>query len=239
MLIYGKNPIYEAIRSGQKIDKLFLLRKKLNTYNSIITEAKNHKIGIEIVDDIFFQRKLKNSLHQGIAAVIKSIRTVLYNLDFDKIEFLVIADSITDPMNLGSIVRSSLLFNAEGIIIPEHNSSGITSAVIKSSSGAVFHQKIFMVKNLRNAIKRLKSEGFWIYGLDMGNNLLIHNAKIEKSDRVAIIIGSEGKGMHRIVKESCDFIVSIPTTEIIDSLNASTAASIAMWEIYKKKFLSS
>ncbi|NIA23634.1 MAG: 23S rRNA (guanosine(2251)-2'-O)-methyltransferase RlmB [Proteobacteria bacterium] len=239
MFFYGKNPVTEALKSEQKIEALFVHNKKLKTYNDIIVSARKKGVKTETADDNFFNKKFKSSPHQGIAALIKSVSTISHNLDIRNAEFLLIADSITDPMNLGAIARSSVLFNADGLIIPEHESCGITPTVIKASSGAVFHQKIFIIKNLRNTIKELKSENFWIYGLDMDTDLTVNKLNVTKSENIALIVGSEGKGMHRIVRESCDFIVSIPTTKKIDSLNASNAASIAMWEIYKRKFLSS
>ncbi len=238
MFIYGKNPVFEALKSGQKIEMLFINKKKQNIYDEIIKMANKFNVKTDLKDENFFSNKFNNSVHQGVAAIINSLKNVSYDLDTSDKEFLLLADSITDPMNLGAIIRSSVLFNADGIIIPEHNSCGITSTVIKASSGAIFHQNLYIVKNLKNIIKRLKSEDFWIYGLDMNTELTIDKINVKQTEKIALIIGSEGKGMHRIVRENCDFIVNIPTTEKIDSLNASTAASIAMWEIYKRKFLS-
>ena len=238
MFIYGKNPVFEALKSGQKIEMLFINKKKQNIYDEIIKMANKFNVKTDLKDENFFSNKFNNSVHQGVAAIINSLKNVSYDLDTSDKEFLLLADSITDPMNLGAIIRSSVLFNTDGIIIPEHNSCGITSTVIKASSGAIFHQNLYIVKNLKNIIKRLKSEDFWIYGLDMNTELTIDKINVRQTEKIALIIGSEGKGMHRIVRENCDFIVNIPTTEKIDSLNASTAASIAMWEIYKRKFLS-
>lgn len=234
MLIFGKNPVKEAIITEQNINSITVLNKKNYTYNDIIRLANQNKIRVIIKDFDFFKNRFKNNVHQGIAAEIGNIKNVkTVHPDKDAM-FLVIADAIEDPMNMGAIIRSSVLFGVDGIIIIEHKTCGITPSVIKASSGALFHQNIYIVSNIVNTMRKLKGDNYWLYGLDMDTDIDINKMSLIKNEKVVLIIGSEGKGMHRLTRENCDFVIKIPTTEKIDSLNASNAATVAMWEFYKR-----
>ncbi|MCK4544781.1 23S rRNA (guanosine(2251)-2'-O)-methyltransferase RlmB [candidate division WOR-3 bacterium] len=234
MLIFGKNSVKEALITKQNINSITILNKKNDTYNDIIELAKQNNIRILIKDFDFFKNKLKNNVHQGIAAEIENIKNIKTIHPDKDAKFLVILDAIEDPMNMGAIIRSSVLFGIDGIIMIEHKTCGITPSVIKASSGALFHQNIYIVSNIANAMKKLKKNNYWLYGLDMETDKDINKISLIKNEKVVLIIGSEGKGMHKLTRENCDFIIKIPTTEKIDSLNASNAATIAMWEFYKR-----
>lgn len=234
MLIFGKNSVKEALITKQNINSITILNKKNDTYNDIVELAKQNNIRILIKDFDFFKNKLKNNVHQGIAAEIENIKNIKTIHPDKDAKFLVILDAIEDPMNMGAIIRSSVLFGIDGIIMIEHKTCGITPSVIKASSGALFHQNIYIVSNIANAMKKLKKNNYWLYGLDMETDKDINKISLIKNEKVVLIIGSEGKGMHKLTRENCDFIIKIPTTEKIDSLNASNAATIAMWEFYKR-----
>jgi 23S rRNA (guanosine2251-2'-O)-methyltransferase len=234
MLIFGKNSVKEALITKQNINSITILNKKNDTYNDIIELAKQNNIRILIKDFDFFKNKLKNNVHQGIAAEIENIKNIKTIHPDKDAKFLVILDAIEDPMNMGAIIRSSVLFGIDGIIMIEHKTCGITPSVIKASSGALFHQNIYIVSNIANTMKKLKKNNYWLYGLDMETDKDINKISLIKNEKVVLIIGSEGKGMHKLTRENCDFIIKIPTTKKIDSLNASNAATIAMWEFYKR-----
>jgi len=234
MLIFGKNPVKEALKTKQNIDSILVLKSKTDVYKDILTLARKSNIKVFIKEIDYFKSRLRDTVHQGIAAEIKNIKNIQAIHPDKDAKFLVIADAIEDPMNMGAIIRSSVLFGVDGIIMIEHKTCGITPSVIKASSGALFHQNIYIVSNIVNTMKKLKKDNYWLYGLDMETDKDINKMSLIKNEKVVLIIGSEGKGMHKLTRENCDFVIKIPTTEKIDSLNASNAATIAMWEFYKR-----
>lgn len=231
MYVCGKNVAKEILRSNQKILKA-LIWEDLDDRN-LISEIKNRNVDIKYVTK-FELDKIDNSNHQGI---ILSIPDFEYSSLDDILKsnnpFVVILDHLEDPHNFGAIIRTCEAAGVDGIIIPKDRSVEVNSTVMKTSSGALTNVKICSVTNLNNTIKQLKEKGLWIVGTDMEDSVDYNS--IDYNMPVALVIGSEGFGMSRLVKESCDYIVNIPMKGKINSLNASVAAGILIYKIIEKR----
>jgi len=232
-LLVGRNPIREALRAGRDIEKLLVARGELiGSAREIVAMAKDAKIIVQEVDRVRLDQMAPN--HQGLIAVASaySYKTVDDMLALAKergeAPLLVILDGVTDPHNLGAIIRSAECAGAHGVIIPERRAVGLTPAAVKASAGAVEYMPVAREVNLTRTIERLKKEGVWIYGTAMNGE---NYRKVDFSGAAAIVIGSEGEGMSRLVAESCDKIVSLPMKGRIDSLNASVAAGILLYAV--------
>lgn len=233
MLVSGRNNVKEVLRNICEIDSVRKAYCQDNfNENDILTLLKKRNIKINYMKKQELDRLVKNN-HQGI---ILDVRDFVYT-SFDDIItnkeecFLVILDHIEDPHNLGAIIRTVEASGADGIILPINRSVSVNETVMKTSVGALYNVKIASVSNLNNTIKRLKKEGFWIVGTDMDGE---DYTKIKYPKKTALVIGSEGFGMTRIVKESCDFIASIPMNGKVNSLNASVAAGIMIYEVIRR-----
>ena len=245
-LIMGRNAVREAVRSGRSIDKILVTKEIDGSLREIINLARDNNIRVDSVvreklDELCmpFGHGQKTGNHQGIVAMVPGVEYCeiadILNFAKEKGEkpFIIILDGIEDPHNLGSIIRSAVCAGAHGIIIPKRRSAGLTAIVDKASAGAAEHMLIARVANLPAAIKDLKSRGLWVYGTAAdGQNDLWHT---DFSGAVALVIGSEGDGMGRLVKENCDFVVSLPMKGQVSSLNASNAAAITMYEILRQR----
>jgi 23S rRNA (guanosine2251-2'-O)-methyltransferase len=232
-LLVGRNPIREALRAGRDIEKLLVARGELiGSAREIVAMAKDAKIIVQEVDRVRLDQMAPN--HQGLIAVASaySYKTVEDMLALAKergeAPLLVILDGVTDPHNLGAIIRSAECAGAHGVIIPERRAVGLTPSAVKASAGAVEYMPVAKEVNLTRTIERLKKEGIWIYGAAMNGE---DYRKVNFSGAAAIVIGSEGEGMSRLVAESCDKIVSLPMKGHIDSLNASVAAGILLYAV--------
>ena len=232
-LLVGRNPIREALRAGRDIEKLLVARGELiGSAREIVAMAKDAKIIVQEVDRVRLDQMAPN--HQGLIAVASaySYKTVDDMLALAKergeAPLLVILDGVTDPHNLGAIIRSAECAGAHGVIIPERRAVGLTPSAVKASAGAVEYMPVAKEVNLTRTIERLKKEGVWIYGAAMNGE---DYRKVNFSGAAAIVIGSEGEGMSRLVSESCDKIVSLPMKGHIDSLNASVAAGILLYAV--------
>ena len=232
-LLVGRNPIREALRAGRDIEKLLVARGELiGSAREIVAMAKDAKIIVQEVDRVRLDQMAPN--HQGLIAVASaySYKTVDDMLALAKARgeapLLVILDGVTDPHNLGAIIRSAECAGAHGVIIPERRAVGLTPSAVKASAGAVEYLPVAKEVNLTRTIERLKKEGIWIYGAAMNGE---DYRKVNFSGAAAIVIGSEGEGMSRLVAESCDKIVSLPMKGHIDSLNASVAAGILLYAV--------
>lgn len=234
--IEGRNPVMEALMSNENIEKIYI--QKGNTQGSaqkIINLAKKRKIQITEIDKSKINSISTTDSHQGVIAMISPIEYVSVDDILRRAEekgelpFIIILDEIEDPHNLGSIIRTANAFGAHGVIIPKHRSASVTATAVKTSAGACFHTPVAKVTNLVNTMKELKKQGVWITGADMGGEKDIYTADL--SGPVAIVIGNEGSGMTRLVREECDFIVNIPMVGEIESLNASVSASIFMYKV--------
>lgn len=231
--IWGRKPIIEAIRGGRKIFKIYLektafpaMRKELDTARSLV----------EIVSKERISNLVHRGDHQGAVAEAEKFRYSDFHA-ISEIEkgIIIVADSITDPRNLGAIIRSAVLLGAKGMMIPEKNSSLITPVVCHTSSGATEKLPIVLVDSLAHYLKILKGKDFFVVGTDSPGLETISLELFKPPEKIALIAGSEGNGISRKIRELCDGIVSIPQKSDFDSFNVSVAISIILWEIAKKR----
>ena len=213
--------------------------KDIGSINKIIAIAKQRKIVISEVEKVKFNKIAKEQNHQGVIAIVPpfdycDVEDILEEAKKKNEDpFILILDGIEDPHNLGSIIRTAETAGVHGIIIPKRRAASVNSTVSKVSTGAVEYMKIARVTNLNDTIKKLKEAGIWVCGTDM--NTKIEYTKQDYNIPIAIVIGSEGFGMSRLVKENCDFLVKIPMKGKITSLNASVSAGIIMYEVVRKR----
>lgn len=238
-VIVGKNPVMEALRSEQQMDKLLILKdNKDHVLGDIAEKARKRGIVVQSVEKVRLEGLADGQPHQGVAAMMapfpySSIEDVLAKADAKGEEpLVVILDHLTDPHNLGAIIRSANLCGVHGVIIPKRRSATLTAVSVKASSGAVAHTPIVKVGNLTQCIDELKAKGFWIMAADMDGAPYYKN---DFKGKLAIIIGNEGKGISPNVKKQCDYSVSIPLYGDIDSFNASAAAAIILSEAARQR----
>ncbi len=238
--IEGRNSVIELLKSGKDINKLYIQKgERHGSINEIIRLAKNNKVLITEIDKIKLDKMAQTNNHQGVIAIVPpyeycevdDILTEARNRNEDP--FILILDGIEDVHNLGSIIRTAECSGVHGIIIPKRRSASVNSTVNKTSSGAVEYMKIARVNNLNDTIKYLKEKNVWIYGTDI--DAKSYYDEQDYSGGVGIVIGSEGYGMSRLVKENCDFLIKIPMKGKINSLNASVSAAIVMYEVMKQR----
>lgn len=238
-IIAGRNPVLEAIKSGENIDKIYMLRGEITgSAVQILKLAADKKIVVSRVDKKKLDYITATKVHQGVAAKL-SLREyvhvediIAYAESINEEPFIIIAESIFDPHNLGAVIRSGCACGAHGIVISKHNGVGITPAVAKASAGTISKMLVAKETNISKTIEKLKEKGFWIYGLDArGQNLY----KTDFSGKIAVLVGNEDKGISRLASEKCDVLVSIPMKNDVESLNASVAASVMMYEIVRSK----
>ena len=228
MYIYGKNVLRETLNNKVKIKKAFV-SKDFSDNNLLDDLEKVCKINYT---DKRTLDKLTSGLHQGVVLEVPDYKYADITELVKENAFLIILDHIEDPHNFGAIIRTSEAAGIDGIIIPKDRSVEVNGTVMKTSAGTLDKMKIASVVNLNNTIDYLKKNGFWIVGTDMNGTCY---TDIDYKGKIALIIGNEGKGMSRLIKENCDFIASIPMKGSVNSLNASVAASIIMFEAVKKR----
>jgi len=230
MLVYGKNVCLEFLKKNKKVRKI-ILQEGFHDEN-LISAIGNLKIQPKYLPKSELDR-LANGLHQGIIMDVEDFRYTDYN-DFITSDeaIVVILDHLEDPHNLGAIIRTSEAAGISGIIIPKDRSVEVNATVLKTSVGAAENIPISMVTNLNSTIKDLKDNGFWIVGTDMNGT---DYREIDYRGKIALVIGNEGSGMSRIVRESCDFIAEIPMYGKVNSLNASVASGIMIYEAVRQK----
>lgn len=239
-IVEGRNPVLEALKSGREINKIFVANgNKEGSIKKIIGIAKDKGIIISYVDRNKINNLSKSDNHQGVMAFIAAYDYTNLNELLETIDeanedaFLIILDEINDPHNLGSILRTADAVGAHGIIIPKRRAVGLTPVVAKTSAGAIEYIPVCRVTNIARTIDELKERNIWIAGADMAGEQTHFNSNFK--GKIAIVMGSEGKGISRLVKEKCDFLVNIPMKGKISSLNASVAASLLMYEVYKQR----
>ena len=238
--IEGRNSVIELLESGRDINKIFIAKgEKHGSINKIIALAKANKIVLVEVDKTKLNQMAMSDNYQGVIAIVPPFNycDVKDIVDFAKEKkeplFILILDGIEDPHNLGSIIRTAETAGVHGIIIPKRRAATVNSTVYKVSSGAAEHVKIARVNNLTETIKYLKDNEVWICGTDMDAKNYYYEEKFDGP--IAIVIGSEGFGISRLVKDNCDFLVKIPMRGKITSLNASVSAGIVMYEVVKQR----
>lgn len=237
--IEGRNAVIEAFRSGKTIDKLYVLDGcKDGPVMTIIREAKKTDTIIRYVDREILDRLSKTGHHQGVVANAAAydyaeVEDIL-NAAREKGEppFVFILDGIEDPHNLGAIIRTANLAGAHGVIIPKRRAVGLTATVAKTSAGALNYTPVAKVTNLSATIEELKKEGLWFVCADMGGETMYN---LNLMGPIGLVIGNEGEGVSRLVKEKCDYVASIPMKGNIDSLNASVAAGVLAYEIVRQR----
>lgn len=239
-IIEGKNAVAEAIRAGRPLDKIFLVRDSTDRALAFIAASARAAGAVVTECD---RRKLDamstTHAHQGVIAVAAAreycdLEDILaHAADLGEDPFVVVCDGLEDPRNLGAVIRCAECAGAHGIVIPKHRSAGLTAAADKASAGAAEHMLIARVPNLAAALETMKKRGIWIYGAEAGGNSPLW--KTDMKGPICLVIGSEGAGMSRLVRESCDFVVSIPLMGHVNSLNASAAAAVLLYEILRQR----
>lgn len=238
-IIAGRNPVMEAIRSGRSIESIIVAKgERSGSVVAIIAKAKQKNIPVKDVDSKKLDFLAKGVNHQGIVAqcAVKEYSALedIFALAEERGEspFIIVLDKIEDPHNLGAIIRTAECAGAHGVIIPERRSAGLSYTVEKTSAGALEYMPVVRVKNISAVLQKLKDKGIWVYGADMDGE---HYKKVNFDGAVALVIGNEGKGISPLVAKDCDVIVSLPMKGKINSLNASVAAGILMYEIADKR----
>lgn len=240
VVIYGINPLMEALKSKtEEIQSLLIVKGK---EGDII--RKIYALALEKGIPVLYRRRedldrlVGNSFHQGVAGIRREFQYATVEEIIERRpegaggDLIVLLDGITDPQNLGALIRTGHCFGVNGFIIPENRSASLTASVLKASSGAMLHTPVAMVVNLARTIDFLKEQGFWIYGADAAGKS--ENRIFEKVNRVVLVMGSEGKGIRPLVRKKCDYLVSIPMKGKIDSLNVSVAAGIIIHSIVSR-----
>lgn len=236
-LLAGRNPIREALRAGRDIEKLMVQKGELTgSAREIVQLAREQHIVVQEVEKTRLDELARN--HQGLIAFASAyqystVEAMLAEADRKGEEpFLILLDGVTDPHNLGAIIRSAECVGAHGVIVPERRSVGLTTAAVKASAGAIEHMKVARVVNLNRTIEELKARNIWTYALTMDG---ADYERVNFKGGVALVVGSEGEGISRLVLEKCDQKVSLPMAGHIDSLNASVAAGIVMYHVLSSR----
>ncbi len=238
-IIAGRNAVLEALKAGTELEAVYLAKgDRQGSIVRIVSLCAQQKITLKEVSPAKLDGMCPGVAHQGVAAVLSAVSysTVedLFAVASQRGEppFFLIADEIEDPHNLGAIIRTAEACGAHGLIIPKRRSAGLTSTVYKTSAGALSHLAVAKVPNLVAVIKELKERGVWVYAADMDGETW---CKLDYTGPAAFVIGSEGRGVGRLVRETCDFFVSMPMCGKVNSLNASVAGSILMYEVLRQR----
>lgn len=236
----GVNSIREALIGRRKVHKIFVQEGKASKkVEELVRLAQKKAVYVQYVEKQRLDEMYTVSNHQGIIALVDSFRyaeveEILEKAAMsDREAFLLILDGIEDPQNMGSIIRTAECAGVQGIIIPQHSSTEITAAVARASAGAVEHILIARETNLVNCIKSLKEKGLWVIGADMAGEINYYSCNMPSP--TVLVIGGEGRGIRRLVKENCDLLVKIPMLGSIPSLNASVAAALVMYEVLRQR----
>jgi len=242
-LIYGRRPVLEALRAGRGIDRVLVAAGagERGALGELTSLAKTRRVPVRTVPRGVLDDELDAAVHQGVVAVVAPLTSI----ELDELlaiplaggsepPFLLAIDSVTDPHNLGALVRSADAAGAHGVVVPRHRSAPLSATALKSSAGALEHVPVAEVVNMSRAIDKLRSSGLWCIGLDGDAEASLFDLDLA-DEPVCIVVGSEGAGLHRLVRESCDVVVSIPMAGKVESLNASVAGGIALFEIRRRR----
>jgi 23S rRNA (guanosine2251-2'-O)-methyltransferase len=239
-IVEGRNAVIEALKSDRTIEQILIASGNMEgSINKVIAIAREKKIVIKEVDRKKLDSISETGVHQGVIAIVtpfkySEVEDILkYAEEKGEKPFIVILDELEDPHNLGSIVRTAELSGVHGIIIPKRRNVGVTATVYKAAAGAIEHMKIAKVTNINTVIDELKELGIWVYGAEIDGDS--YSYETDFSGPCALIIGSEGRGMSKLTKDKCDKLVKIPMVGKINSLNASVAGGIMMYEILKSR----
>lgn len=239
-LTYGRHAVLAALKSDRQINRIWVTDTLLahGQFYPLIKEAKAEGTIVDEVDSRRLSNLTQGGNHQGIAAQVApyvywDISTLINQAKVTPDPVIVIADGIEDPHNLGAIIRTAEALGVQGIVIPQRRAAGITSTVMKVAAGALENMAIARVTNLNQAITKLKESGFWIYGTTADTDNLLHQTNFSGS--IGLVIGSEGKGLSQLIEKNCDQLVAIPLGGKTPSLNASVAAAIALYEVFRQR----
>ncbi len=237
-MITGRNAVLEALKSDREIEKLIVAKGAEGSIRKITGMAKDKKIPVQYREKAALDRIVGRNSHQGVIAQVSEYTYCTLDDILRRAEergedpFIMILDGLEDPHNLGAVMRTAECCGAHGIVIPKRHSAGITETVAKASAGAVEYMLCARVSNIGQAIDQLKERGMWVAACDMGGKAYTEQ---DLTGSLAVVIGSEGTGISRLVREKCDFVVSIPMKGKITSLNASNAAAILMYEVVRQR----
>lgn len=226
--IYGRKPILETIDAGIKIHKAYIIKQNTPIVEKIIEKLRAKNVEIKFVNKDFFDKIDMN--HQGVMVEVDSYNYKSIN-EIKDAKRLILLDKIEDPHNLGAIIRSAESFGFDAVIISERRSAKVTPTVYKTSAGAINNIDLVMVTNLNKTIEKLKENGFWVYGL--AGEATSKLSETDLSGKVALVVGNEADGISRLTREKCDSLVKIPMIGKVNSLNASVASAIAMYEVIR------
>ncbi|MBQ3016307.1 MAG: 23S rRNA (guanosine(2251)-2'-O)-methyltransferase RlmB [Clostridia bacterium] len=238
-VIIGRNAVKELLADGRDVEKIYIQKGELEgSINLLLGIASEKKIPIIELDRAKLDKMCGGARHQGIIAIASeqnysSVEEILEYADsVGEKPFVIILDGVVDPHNLGAIIRSAECMGAHGIIIPKRRAVGLTATVAKASAGAMMHMRVAKVTNLSQTIDDLKEKGLWFYAADMDGDPVY---KADLTGAVGIVLGSEGEGISRLVKEKCDFVISIPMYGKVNSMNVSCAAAVILSEVARQK----
>lgn len=239
-MLYGIHPVFEAIKAGRrKVYEIYIAKEKnLKQLADITVLSESMKIPVKTVKRDYLEEITGSAFNQGIGAKVSDYPLIQFDDILSDIkpkekDFFLLLDNIIDPQNLGSLVRTALCAGVAGVVITKDRSASPTPAVSKASAGALEHVLLAMVTNMVSAIKEIKNKGIWVIGMDAMADMPVYNCDL--SCPIALVVGSEGKGIRPLVKANCDFLVSIPQKDCISSLNASAAGAVAMFEAFRQR----
>lgn len=240
MKIEGRNSVYELLKTDKEIDKI-LVQKDLKDEASkrLINVIRSHKVKLQPVDKYVIEKESESKRHQGFIAYVSDYKYFeledVIDACAEKDGLVVVLNEILDPHNLGSIIRVCECAGADGIIIGKDRSASVSDTVMRISAGALNHIKVAKVTNINTAIDKLKDNGFWVYGAEVGGENIY---KSNLTGKICLVIGGEDSGVKRLTKEKCDGVISIPMFGKVNSLNASVACGIAVYEVVRQRVLS-
>lgn len=238
-IIAGRNPVREALRAGRPINKIVVAKGAGGPVAEIVRLAKANNVPVQMFDRVNLDKLVKESPHQGVIAYVAAkeyaeVEDILaLAKERNQDPFIIVLDEINDPHNLGAIIRTVDAAGAHGVIIPQRRSVPLTATVAKASAGAVEYVPVARVTNLDQTIRQLKELGLWIIGADMEGTEIHWNARL--TGPLALVIGGEGKGIGRLLKERCDMLVRLPMAGQVGSLNASVAAALLVYEVVRQR----
>lgn len=242
-VLYGQQPVHEALRAGKRhIKMLYLLssRSDTNQTEAIVALAKSNHIDIEWLDPEELDRRCDGGNHQGVAAEVGGFpytgldEILAAARKADEVPFVLFLDHIQDPQNLGALLRVACCAGVHGVVIPADRAAGVTPAAARASAGGAEHVRVACVPNLVQAMRKFKDAGGWIYGLDAAEGSVLHT-QIDLKGPVGIVVGNEGLGLGRLVGETCDGLMRLPMSGVLNSLNAAVAGAIAVYEVLRQR----
>lgn len=235
-LLYGRNAVAEALRAGRRRLSHVAVADRTHGLEPLLAMTRRAHVPVETRDRTYLDRLADTSHHQGVVAEVSEFPYSSFDelLSGDEPPFLLALDSLQDPQNFGTLLRTALAVGVSGVLIPEHRAVGVTPAVSNASAGAVEHLRIARVTNLARALEQLERRNVWVYGLAGDADQPYWS--VDLSGSVAVVVGSEGSGLGRLVRETCDAVVQIPMSrDSIESLNASVAGSLVLYEAFRQR----